>query len=132
MKMVTWGETRFPYTLQMYSLDSVQIQTCVCLFGLHISTAYIKLKQQESFFLYQPCTQLTVPHVLSQCLQRSWHFQYKIFTLPLVILTFITFVAICYYWSEYSEHIKNGVRMLELLSTNFIWIPEEKKKKCEV
>lgn len=57
--------------------------------------------------------------MLSQCLHRSWHFQYKIFTLPLVILIIIAFVVtICYYGFEYSEHIKNGIRV-KLLSAPF-------------
>lgn len=46
MKMVTWGGNEVP----VHTVD-VQLRQCpdpdvwVCLFGLHISTAYIKLKQ---------------------------------------------------------------------------------------
>lgn len=79
---------------------------CVC---LHISTSYIKLKQQESFFC------LLAMHTVhsSTCwvsVFRSWHFQYKIFTLLLVILMIIT-VPVASYGFEYSEHMKNGIRM---------------------
>ena len=51
--------------------------------------------------------------MLSRCIYRSWHFQYKIFTLPVIILViiiiviiiiiFITIVTINF---EYSEYIK--------------------------
>lgn len=70
--------------------------------------------------------------MLSQCLQRSWHFQYKIFTLPLVIPTFISFVAICYYRLENSEHIKNGIRTLKLLSTQFYLDTGGEKENAKV
>lgn len=47
-------------------------------------------------------------------------FQYKIFTLLLVILIIIAFVVtICYYGLEYSEHGQNGIGMLKLRSTPF-------------
>lgn len=53
MKMVTRGESGSRGNkLQMHSRDSVQIQTC-CVFALHISTAYIKLKREESVFFFR-------------------------------------------------------------------------------
>lgn len=70
--------------------------------------------------------------MLSQCLHRSWHFQYKIFTLPFIILIIITFVVtICYYGFEYSEHIQHGFRMLKLVRTPFLILILEEKKKVK-
>lgn len=128
MKMVTRVKSASRGNIDVQLRQCPDVQTCLCLVCT-FPQPILNSNNKSPFFLFTSHAYSWHFHVLSQCLHRSWHFQYKIFTLPLIILLSLPFVfTSCFYGFEYSEHNRMGSGCLNAWAPRVILIPEEKKK----